>query len=86
MPLVRWLVTFLLLGGPLLVSDMALATGDRHESAETAPLSSTPDTRPYVVLITGANRGIGYEFARQYAARGWTVIATARQAYRGRHR
>ena len=31
------------------------------------------------VLITGANRGIGLEFARQYSAEGWTVIATARQ-------
>src|ERR687883_352346 len=31
------------------------------------------------VLITGANRGIGLEFARQYSADGWTVIATARQ-------
>ena len=32
------------------------------------------------VLITGANRGIGLEFARQYSADGWTVIATARQS------
>ena len=31
------------------------------------------------VLITGSNRGIGLEFARQYAARGWTVIATTRR-------
>jgi NAD(P)-dependent dehydrogenase (short-subunit alcohol dehydrogenase family) len=31
------------------------------------------------VLITGANRGLGLEFARQYAADGWSVIATARQ-------
>lgn len=32
------------------------------------------------VLITGANRGLGLEFARQYAERGWTVIAACRQA------
>ncbi|MBM3516085.1 MAG: SDR family oxidoreductase [Alphaproteobacteria bacterium] len=33
---------------------------------------------PVTVLVTGANRGIGLEFARQYAARGYKVIATAR--------
>ena len=32
------------------------------------------------VFITGANRGIGLEFARQYSADGWDVIATARQS------
>ena len=31
------------------------------------------------VLITGSNRGIGLEFAKQYADRGWTVIATHRR-------
>ena len=30
------------------------------------------------VLVTGAGRGIGLEFARQYAAEGWEVIATVR--------
>ena len=30
------------------------------------------------VLITGANRGLGLEFVRQYAARGWKVLATTR--------
>ena len=32
------------------------------------------------VLITGANRGLGLEFARQYSNDGWTVIATARES------
>ncbi len=30
------------------------------------------------VLITGANRGLGLEFCRQYAADGWNVIACCR--------
>jgi NAD(P)-dependent dehydrogenase (short-subunit alcohol dehydrogenase family) len=35
---------------------------------------------PYreTVLVTGANRGIGFEFARQFAAQGWRVVGTAR--------
>jgi NAD(P)-dependent dehydrogenase (short-subunit alcohol dehydrogenase family) len=32
------------------------------------------------VLITGASRGLGYELARQYAADGWKVIGTVRNA------
>ena len=31
------------------------------------------------VLITGANRGLGLEYARQYAALGWDVIACTRK-------
>lgn len=34
------------------------------------------------VLITGSNRGIGLEFARQYAQAGWRVIATCRHPAR----
>lgn len=30
-------------------------------------------------LVTGASRGIGLEFAKQYAAEGWSVIATCRR-------
>jgi NAD(P)-dependent dehydrogenase (short-subunit alcohol dehydrogenase family) len=34
------------------------------------------------VLITGAGRGLGLEFVRQYAADGWIVIAAARDPER----
>ena len=33
----------------------------------------------YTTLITGANRGIGLELARQYAVDGWRVLACCRQ-------
>jgi NAD(P)-dependent dehydrogenase (short-subunit alcohol dehydrogenase family) len=50
-------------------------------SQNTAALTRMPVPQalgPGTLLITGANRGLGLEFARQYAARGWAVIATAR--------
>ena len=31
------------------------------------------------LLVTGANRGLGLEFARRYAADGWRVLATCRE-------
>ena len=31
-------------------------------------------------LITGANRGLGLEFARQYKNAGWEIVATARES------
>lgn len=55
----------------LLLSSMLLWGFAAAEEAATQPDSPT-------VLITGSNRGIGLEFARQYAAAGWHVIATCR--------
>jgi len=44
----------------------------------TGPYAAESATEKQTVLITGSNRGIGLEFARQYAAAGWRVIATSR--------
>lgn len=44
--------------------------------AEDQPDGARPGQQ--TVLITGANRGIGLEFVKQYAARGDRVIATCR--------
>ena len=43
-----------------------------------AGLAQAAEPASPTVLITGASRGIGLELARQYADRGWRVIATAR--------
>jgi len=42
------------------------------------PTASANEHEAKTVLITGANRGLGLEFAKQYAAAGWHVIGTAR--------
>ena len=51
-----------------------LSTGALCMSIAMSPAAA--DT----VLITGANSGLGLEFAKQYAALGWTVIATHRRS------
>jgi NAD(P)-dependent dehydrogenase (short-subunit alcohol dehydrogenase family) len=51
---------------------IALAALSLAAAAATAAETAT-------VLITGANRGIGLEYARQFEAKGYTVIGTARQ-------
>lgn len=57
--------------------ELTLCAGALLTFALTAhPQLAAADT----VLITGANSGIGLEFARQYAAKGWTVIATHRRS------
>jgi NAD(P)-dependent dehydrogenase (short-subunit alcohol dehydrogenase family) len=42
-------------------------------------LAATPEPGSPTILITGSNRGIGLALAREYAAQGWNVIATARK-------
>lgn len=37
--------------------------------------------KPETVLITGANRGLGLEFAREFSAKGYKVIGTARKPH-----
>jgi len=46
-----------------------------------APIAAHAALKPGAptVLITGANRGIGFELAKQFAEKGWNVIATARR-------
>ena len=40
-------------------------------------------TASTIALVTGANKGIGFEVAAQLAARGMTVLLAARDAHRG---
>ena len=42
-------------------------------------ITKLPAAVAATVMITGANSGIGLEFAKEYAAKGWTVIATHRR-------
>ena len=46
--------------------------------AQDAAPSAAQETAPTVV-VTGANRGLGFVWAKLYAERGWQVIATARK-------
>lgn len=46
--------------------------------------AGSDDSQTDVALITGANKGIGYETARQLGVRGLTVLASARDEARGK--
>ena len=52
----------------LLLVTASAPAGAQPPAAETAG----------TVLVTGSNRGLGLEFVKQYAATGWTIIATTR--------
>jgi NAD(P)-dependent dehydrogenase (short-subunit alcohol dehydrogenase family) len=62
----------------LLVSTALLAMPAMIGMAQEPSAAPSTAGKQRTVLITGANRGIGLEFVRQYAGRGWRVIATTR--------
>ena len=62
------------------VAASAMLCGSPTHADDHAVAASATDAP--TVLITGANRGLGLEFARQYAADGWRVIGTARNPQR----
>jgi NAD(P)-dependent dehydrogenase (short-subunit alcohol dehydrogenase family) len=72
-PAARWLLALL-----ALVAPAAFAADTPADGAVPAG-GPAPATRVPTVRVTGASRGIGYEIARQYADRGYRVIATARK-------
>ena len=61
---------------PVLALILAAAVFLGVQTDSRADDSAAKETR--TVLITGANRGLGLEFARQYKEAGWRVIGTAR--------
>ena len=61
-----------------LASGAALAGGHGQPEVFEAPTAVDRPDGPTTVLVTGANRGIGFEFVKQYAERGHRVIATCR--------
>lgn len=62
---------------PSITRRHAVATGVAIAAASAIGTSALA-ADAMTVLITGSNRGIGLEFAKQYAAKGWNVIATTR--------
>jgi NAD(P)-dependent dehydrogenase (short-subunit alcohol dehydrogenase family) len=63
---------------PLFLIVMCLAASSWSAAFAEEIAADDVEAQPYTVLITGANRGIGLEFVKQYSADGWRVIATAR--------
>jgi NAD(P)-dependent dehydrogenase (short-subunit alcohol dehydrogenase family) len=59
------------------VAFLLLITALVPAGAQTPPAAASPESAG-TVLVTGSNRGVGLEFVKQYAAAGWTVIATTR--------
>jgi NAD(P)-dependent dehydrogenase (short-subunit alcohol dehydrogenase family) len=62
----------------------SVSVNAQDEAAKPAPVDTIGDPAKFsagkpTVLITGANRGIGLEFVKQFSGRDWNIIATARK-------
>lgn len=78
----RYLLLAALLGALALAGMQSAVAGGHTRAKPKIEVTFDPEKRSDVtgtVLVTGANRGIGLALARNYAERGWTVIATARK-------
>ena len=67
---------FLAAAAGLMAATVATSPASAAES-DVMPLPA-PGVKKTTILVTGANRGLGFEFTRQYVERGWRIIATAR--------
>lgn len=59
-------------------SETAVASAEPARVYSTVGDPGKLNSEQPTVFITGANRGIGLEFVRQFSERGWNIIATAR--------
>ncbi len=67
------------LQAPAMGAASAPATAASPAAAPAPAPAPAKASTSRTVFITGANRGLGLEFARQYHAAGWKVIGTARK-------
>ena len=67
----------------LVLTSLAISSNLLAETDEPTPINTVGDSGKFssepTLFITGANRGIGLEFIKQYSKLGWNIIATARK-------